>query len=110
MVVGQCTPLQFFSVIGCGDMLTLILTRRAQVTVILCFYNEEWFALLRSVWGVIMNSPEEIVDEILLVDDGSTMRHLGSLLDEYLEALPFLKVLSALSDARRNYVSRRTEC
>ena len=62
-----------------------------QVTVILCFYNEEWFALLRSVWGVIMNSPEEIVDEILLVDDGSTMRHLGSLLDEYLEALPFLK-------------------
>lgn len=59
---------------------------------ILCFYNEEWFALLRSVWGVIMTSPEELVDEILLVDDGSTMQHLGQMLDDYLASMPFLKV------------------
>jgi hypothetical protein len=53
-----------------------------KVSVILCFFNEEWFALLRSVWGVILTSPPELVDEILLVDDGSTMHHLHGLLEE----------------------------
>ncbi len=53
-----------------------------KVSVILCFFNEEWFALLRSVWGVVLTSPPELVDEILLVDDGSTMHHLHDLLDE----------------------------
>lgn len=57
--------------------------RLPKVSVILCFFNEEWFALLRSVWGVILTSPPELVDEILLVDDGSTMHHLHDLLDEY---------------------------
>ncbi len=63
-----------------------------KVSVILCFYNEEWFALLRSVWSVILTSPPELIDEVLLVDDGSTMHHLHGLLDEYLAAFPMLKV------------------
>lgn len=81
--------------------------RLPKVSVILCFFNEEWFALLRSVWGVILTSPPELVDEILLVDDGSTMHHLHDLLDEYVSeefrSLGQLTALSLMVDGHRNY-------
>lgn len=40
-------------------------------TVIVPFHNEEWTLLLRTVHGVMNRSPDELLEEILLVDDAS---------------------------------------
>ena len=87
--------------------LDALVPKLPKVTVILCFYNEEWFALLRSVWGVILTSPPELVDEILLVDDGSTMHHLHDMLDEYLAAFPVLKARVVRAGKRIGLIQAR---
>ena len=42
-------------------------------SVILVFYDEGWSVLLRTVHSVINTSPPELLKEIVLVDDGSTV-------------------------------------
>jgi len=42
------------------------------VSVIMCFYNEHFHTLVRSVESVIKRTPEHLLHEIILVNDGST--------------------------------------
>lgn len=41
-------------------------------TIIMCFVDEVWSTLLRSVHSVLSRSPPHLVEEIILVDDFST--------------------------------------
>ena len=55
------------------------------VSIIICFYNEAWSTLLRSVHSVIDRTPPHLIKEVLLIDDSSSYPHLGQRLDDYIQ-------------------------
>lgn len=62
-------------------------------SIIMCFYNEAWHSLLRSVNSVIDRSPPHLLKELILVDDFSDAPHLKSDLDHYMADFPKVKIL-----------------
>lgn len=68
------------------------LTNLPKTDVIICFHNEAWTVLLRTVHSVLDRSPEHLIGKIILVDDYSDMREFG-----YDTFLHFTWVLIVLS-------------
>ncbi|KAI7815448.1 polypeptide N-acetylgalactosaminyltransferase [Rhyzopertha dominica] len=58
---------------------------KLKASVIIIFYNELLSVILRTVWSVILQSPNRLLHEIILVDDASTERDLHDLLKHYLK-------------------------
>ena len=62
---------------------------------VVCFHNEAWSVLLRTVHSILDRSPAHLIDEIILVDDASTMNHLKEELDTYMAQYPKVRVIRA---------------
>ncbi|XP_068051153.1 polypeptide N-acetylgalactosaminyltransferase 5 isoform X1 [Anomalospiza imberbis] len=62
-------------------------------SIIMCFVDEVWSTLLRSVHSVLSRSPPHLVEEIILVDDFSTKEYLKEQLDAYMSRFPKVKIL-----------------
>uniref|UniRef100_A0A8C5DAV1 Polypeptide N-acetylgalactosaminyltransferase n=1 Tax=Gouania willdenowi TaxID=441366 RepID=A0A8C5DAV1_GOUWI len=56
-------------------------------SVIICFHDEAWSTLLRTVHSVLETAPRTHLKEILLVDDLSQHGHLKTVLSEYVSHL-----------------------
>lgn len=55
-----------------------------KASVIIVFHNEHLSALLRSIHSIVNRSPSILLEEVILVDDASTLKNLGENLDKYL--------------------------
>ncbi|XP_023568628.1 inactive polypeptide N-acetylgalactosaminyltransferase-like protein 5 [Octodon degus] len=55
-------------------------------SIIICFHNEEFNALLRTVSSVVYLTPPHLLEDIILVDDMSKFVDLKEKLDYYLES------------------------
>ena len=65
----------------------------SKTSVIICFTEESWSALLRTIHSVLNRTPPELLEEILLIDDYSQREHLQAPLEEYLKNLPKVKLI-----------------
>nr|KAG5714291.1 hypothetical protein BaRGS_018508 [Batillaria attramentaria] len=61
--------------------------------VVIVFHNEAWSILLRTVHSILGASPPQLLSDIILVDDASTMEHLGQQLEDYVALLDKVKLV-----------------
>ncbi|XP_075841292.1 polypeptide N-acetylgalactosaminyltransferase 5 [Microtus pennsylvanicus] len=76
---------------GCAEQ--LVHNDLPTTSIIMCFVDEVWSALLRSVHSVLNRSPPHLIKEILLVDDFSTKDYLKADLDKYMSQFPKVRIL-----------------
>ncbi|XP_070564934.1 polypeptide N-acetylgalactosaminyltransferase 11-like [Ptychodera flava] len=74
-------------------------------SVVICFYNEAWSTLLRTVYSVIDRTPAYLLHEIILVDDFSTLDHLKEQLDNFL-AMSFPNLVKVIHNSQREGLIR----
>lgn len=76
------------------------------VSVIIVFHNEAWSTLTRTLWSVITQTPKELLNEIILVDDFSAFDFLGQELDDYVRELP-AKIVLLRHSSRKGLIQAR---
>ncbi|XP_024113935.1 polypeptide N-acetylgalactosaminyltransferase 15 [Oryzias melastigma] len=62
-------------------------------SVIICFHEEPWSTLMRTVHSVLDTTPKQFLQEVLLVDDQSQSRHLKVRLGSYVSELEGVRLI-----------------
>ncbi|XP_055296045.1 polypeptide N-acetylgalactosaminyltransferase 5-like isoform X2 [Sitodiplosis mosellana] len=75
-------------------------------SVIIAVHNEAESVLLRAIWSVINRSPDELLEELILVDDFSDKEHMKEKLAEYLPTVSS-KIKLVRTEKREGIVKAR---
>lgn len=62
-------------------------------SIIIIFRDELLSMLLRTIYSILGNTPDYLIEEIILVDDGSTLNDLFATLDIHVASLPKVSVI-----------------
>uniref|UniRef100_A0A3P9I450 Polypeptide N-acetylgalactosaminyltransferase n=1 Tax=Oryzias latipes TaxID=8090 RepID=A0A3P9I450_ORYLA len=62
-------------------------------SVVICFHEEPWSTLMRTVHSVLDTSPRQYLQEVLLVDDLSQNRHMKARLGSYVSGLDGVRLI-----------------
>ncbi|KAK6166748.1 hypothetical protein SNE40_023374 [Patella caerulea] len=76
------------------------------VSVVICFINEAFSALIRTVHSVINKTPSHLLAEIILIDDNSQLGDLKQPLDDYIKE-HFHNVILLRNGERKGMISSR---
>ncbi|XP_067890639.1 polypeptide N-acetylgalactosaminyltransferase 5 [Heterodontus francisci] len=76
---------------GCSDQ--VVHNNLPTTSIIMCFVDEVWSTLLRSVHSIFNRSPAHLIKEVILVDDFSTKEYLKENLDNYMSHFPKVQVI-----------------
>lgn len=76
-------------------------------SIVMAVYNEARSILLRAIWSVLNRTPDEILEEIILVDDFSDKPHMKTPLDEYVAENWFGKVRIVRNEKREGLIRAR---
>ena len=79
--------------VGCLDKRYFPIKKMPSVSVIIIFYNEARSTLLRTVQSVLDRTPPSVLEEIILVDDGSASQHLQTPLDNEIKKFKKTKLI-----------------
>ncbi|KAF1752696.1 hypothetical protein GCK72_019251 [Caenorhabditis remanei] len=77
------------------------------VSVVIVFHNEGWTPLLRTVHSVLLRSPPELIESIVMVDDDSDKPHLKEKLDKYVTRFNG-KVIVVRTEQREGLINARS--
>lgn len=64
-----------------------------KTSIVICFTEESWSTLLRSVHSILNRTPPELIEEILLVDDFSQSTFQGRSLQTHLSSFPNVRLI-----------------
>lgn len=78
-----------------------------KASVVICFYNEHYQTLLRSVHSILDRTPENLLKEIVLVDDFSDIENLHSEIESYLKENKLDKVKLLKTQQREGLIRAR---
>lgn len=78
-----------------------------KASVVICFYNEHYQTLLRSVHSILDRTPENLLKEIVLVDDFSDIENLHSEMESYLKENKLDKVKLLKTQQREGLIRAR---
>ncbi|XP_038078195.1 polypeptide N-acetylgalactosaminyltransferase 13-like [Patiria miniata] len=78
-----------------------------KTSIIICFHNEAWSTLLRTIHSILDRSPLRLIHEIVLVDDASNLEHLREPLEDYISLLHEARIRLVRSPERVGLIRAR---
>ncbi|CAH1117399.1 unnamed protein product [Phaedon cochleariae] len=78
-----------------------------KASIIVCFYNEHFQTLLRTIQSILNRTPGELLEEIILVDDESDIQNLHQDVLEYIEKNSLSKVKLLKPEKREGLIRAR---
>lgn len=78
-----------------------------KASIIICFYNEHFRTLLRTIYSIIDRTPSHLLEEIILIDDQSDLKNLNKDLEDYINDKSLKKVKLIKADRREGLIRAR---
>lgn len=104
MVISVQLIIQRFCIFRCKKKEYINLPK---ASVIICFYNEHFKTLLRTVHSVLNESPENLLEEIILIDDMSDLDNLHEEIELYIKMNTLAKVKLIKAERREGLIRAR---